>query len=420
MSEVYFTADPDGLDALSQRPSTLEDGMQGLTVAVDAYAPSDLSPSGDVWDALKAFSQAWSDGLKVINGNVSAYSSGWPAPVRSIAAPRRRSVTRRGRTAHRWAGSSHDPAAGHPGDLGHAARSGQRDRPGRRFPAAKRTAGRSRNHAAGADQAGRVGRLDRSGRRRVRPVHRAAAGRAWGVRDGYEGVASALGPSPASSSRWSTPSPPCPSRPKTPKGALAAVQNARSQAIANGQDPATTGWDARLTDATEAVSALRGQQTRLLAELTALAAAGSKKISAAEPKTAGKSLFGLLESDFVRDVADPLANAVEKRFGLAAEAVARIDLGLAADVFKLDEFVAVGVLDVVDALVIDPITGLWDDTDTFLHHMTAENLGRALGDVAGVLGILALIPGVDAFAVPGPGHRERCRGCGGLVGCGSP
>ena len=101
----------------------------------------------------------------------------------------------------------------------------------------------------------------------------------------------------------------------------------------------------------------------------------------------------------MRDVADPLADAV-KTLGLAAEAVARIDLGLAADVFKLDEFVAVGVLDVVDALVIDPITGLWDDTDTFLHHMTAENLGRALSDVAGVLGILALIPGVDAFAVP--------------------
>lgn len=219
------------------------------------------------------------------------------------------------------------------------------------------------------------------------------------VRDGYEDVASALRqyagqlePVVNSLSSLSF-------QAEDAEGTLAAVQNARSQAIANGQDPATTGWDARLTDATEAVSALRGQQTRLLAELTALAAACSKKISAAEPKTAGKSLFGLLESDFVRDVADPLADAV-KTLGLAAEAVARIDLGLAADVFKLDEFVAVGVLDVVDALVIDPITGLWDDTDTFLHHMTAENLGRALGDVAGVLGILALIPGVDAFAVP--------------------
>lgn len=72
MSEVYFTADPDGLDALSQRLSSLEGGMQGLTVAVDGYAPADLSPSGDVWNALQAFSQTWSDGLKVINGNVGA------------------------------------------------------------------------------------------------------------------------------------------------------------------------------------------------------------------------------------------------------------------------------------------------------------------------------------------------------------
>jgi hypothetical protein len=72
MGEVYFTADPDGLEALSQRLSSLGAGMQGLTVAVDAYAPSDLSPSGDVWNALQAFSHAWSDGLNLINGNVSA------------------------------------------------------------------------------------------------------------------------------------------------------------------------------------------------------------------------------------------------------------------------------------------------------------------------------------------------------------
>jgi hypothetical protein len=72
MSEVYFTADPDGLEALSQRLSSLGDGMQELTVAVDGYAPSDLSPSGDVWNALQAFGQAWSDGLTVMSGNVSA------------------------------------------------------------------------------------------------------------------------------------------------------------------------------------------------------------------------------------------------------------------------------------------------------------------------------------------------------------
>ena len=72
MNEVYFTADPDGLDALSQRLAGLEDGMQGLSVAVDSYSPSDLSPSGDVWHALKAFSQSWTDGLKVVNGDVGA------------------------------------------------------------------------------------------------------------------------------------------------------------------------------------------------------------------------------------------------------------------------------------------------------------------------------------------------------------
>jgi hypothetical protein len=72
MSEVYFTADPDGLETLSQRLSSLENGMQGLTVAVDGYPPSDLSPSGDVWNALKAFSQAWTKGLTAINGDVGA------------------------------------------------------------------------------------------------------------------------------------------------------------------------------------------------------------------------------------------------------------------------------------------------------------------------------------------------------------
>ena len=72
LSEVYFTADPDGLDALSQQLASLEDGMQGLAVAVDSYPPSDLSPAGDVWHALQAFSQSWTDGLKVINGDVSA------------------------------------------------------------------------------------------------------------------------------------------------------------------------------------------------------------------------------------------------------------------------------------------------------------------------------------------------------------
>jgi hypothetical protein len=72
MTEVYFTADPDGLDALNRRLANIEDNMQGLTVAVDRYEPSDLSPSGNVWNALQALNEAWSERLKVINGNVGA------------------------------------------------------------------------------------------------------------------------------------------------------------------------------------------------------------------------------------------------------------------------------------------------------------------------------------------------------------
>jgi hypothetical protein len=72
MGEVSFSADPDGLEALSQRLSSLEAGTQGLTVAVDAYAPTDLSPSGDVYNALQAFSRAWAGGLNLINSDISA------------------------------------------------------------------------------------------------------------------------------------------------------------------------------------------------------------------------------------------------------------------------------------------------------------------------------------------------------------
>ncbi len=200
------------------------------------------------------------------------------------------------------------------------------------------------------------------------------------VRDGYEDVASALQqyagqlePVVNSLSSLSF-------QAEDAEGALAAVRTARSQAIANGQDPVTTGWDARLADATEAVSALRGQLNRLLGELAALAAACTKRISAAEPKTAGKSLFGSLESDFVRDVADPLARAAKEAVKLEVQAAM---LGL------------FGPVAMMEALYIRPIAYLWHEATEH-----AEELGQVLGEVAGVLGILALIPGVDAVAGP--------------------
>jgi hypothetical protein len=72
MTDAYFTADPDGLDALSQRLTGIADSMQGLAVDIDRYEPDDLSPSGDVWDALKALNDEWSKALSAINENVSA------------------------------------------------------------------------------------------------------------------------------------------------------------------------------------------------------------------------------------------------------------------------------------------------------------------------------------------------------------
>jgi hypothetical protein len=72
MTDVFFTADPDGLDALSQRLTGIEDSMQGLAVDIDRYEPSDLSPDGDVWGALKTLNEQWSRALSAINGNVSA------------------------------------------------------------------------------------------------------------------------------------------------------------------------------------------------------------------------------------------------------------------------------------------------------------------------------------------------------------
>ena len=173
------------------------------------------------------------------------------------------------------------------------------------------------------------------------------------------------------------------------EGTLAAVRTARSQAIARGQDPVTTGWDARLADATAAVSALRGQLNRLLGELTALAATCAKQITAAEPRKAKKSLFGSLESDFVKDVADPL--------GRAFETAGRVGLLAAGEGLALG---ALGSLDVIDAFLVHPITDLYHDGHSLLHDFTAEKLGQVLGDVAGVLGILSFIPGVDVFALP--------------------
>lgn len=160
---------------------------------------------------------------------------------------------------------------------------------------------------------------------------------------------------------------------------LAAVRTARAQAIAHGQDPVTTGWDARLADATATVSTLRGQLNRQLGELTALAATCARQISAAEPKGAGKSLFSSLESEFVRDVADPLAHG--------AKDAAKFTVDAGTDAWHL-----------VDDAFIHPFTQLWPDFVAYSENPDLHNLGVLLGDFGDAVGVIALVVAVVVFS----------------------
>jgi uncharacterized protein YukE len=171
------------------------------------------------------------------------------------------------------------------------------------------------------------------------------------------------------------------------EGALAAVQNARAQAIANGQDPVTTGWNARVEDASAAVSALRGQLNRLLAELTALAATCAKQITAAQPKTAGKSLFGELERDFARDVADPAA---------------RIGKEAGKDVLDGGK----DAMHLLDDMLVEPFTQLWPDLVNFAKDPDLQNAGALLGDVGAVLSVIGLVVAVIALSVGTDGAAD--------------
>ena len=60
-----------------------------------------------------------------------------------------------------------------------------------------------------------------------------------------------------------------------------------------------------------------------------------------------------------------------------------------------------GVLGAADDLLISPFTDLGDDAGKLLKgHLSLANIGKALGDVAEVLGVLAFIPVVDVVAAP--------------------
>jgi uncharacterized protein YukE len=179
--------------------------------------------------------------------------------------------------------------------------------------------------------------------------------------------------------------------------ALILTQRTRDQVIAQGQDPVATGWDARLADATAAVSVLHGQLTRELNELDTLSGRCAGQITAAKPGKPGKSLFGSLANDFRKDLVDPVEHA--------ATDVGRGYVGLVENEWQAAQEIARGAVEagrigasVVDALYIHPFTDLGPALAAFARKPSAENLGRLLGDTAGVVGIIAPEAGILAEA----------------------
>jgi uncharacterized protein YukE len=75
MPDVFFTVDPDGLEALRSQLAHIQGGMQDLGNAVDAYSPLDLGPDNAVWNALQAFQGDWSSSLAKIGQNLTALES---------------------------------------------------------------------------------------------------------------------------------------------------------------------------------------------------------------------------------------------------------------------------------------------------------------------------------------------------------
>ena len=72
MPDVFFTVDPDGLEALRSQLEHIQNGMQDAGNVVDSYSPLDFGPDDAVWNALQTFQVAWSSGLAKIRQNLSA------------------------------------------------------------------------------------------------------------------------------------------------------------------------------------------------------------------------------------------------------------------------------------------------------------------------------------------------------------
>jgi hypothetical protein len=72
MADVFFTVDPDGLDALRGRLDHVEAGLRDIGRIADSYSPLDFGPGGAVWNALQKFDASWSNGLAAIGQNLTS------------------------------------------------------------------------------------------------------------------------------------------------------------------------------------------------------------------------------------------------------------------------------------------------------------------------------------------------------------
>lgn len=162
------------------------------------------------------------------------------------------------------------------------------------------------------------------------------------------------------------------------EGTLRGTTIARNQAIAQGQNPRITGWDARLDDARAAVDAIGPRLFSLREDMDGLSAQCASRIRQAQHEGIQNTLI----TDFDRYVLPD--GAVVLRDSATA-------LGVAASVLY-DTFVA-------------PFADLQSDFSKFLADPSLHTMGVALEDVSAVLGLVALVamaavPGADLIGAP--------------------
>lgn len=75
MADVFFTVDPDGLDALRGRLDHVQADLRDIGRIAGSCNPLDLGPDGAVWNALQRFDASWSSGLAVIGRNLTSLES---------------------------------------------------------------------------------------------------------------------------------------------------------------------------------------------------------------------------------------------------------------------------------------------------------------------------------------------------------